>query len=157
MKKWTLGLLSSVLFGSLFLAGCGNSGDTTASSSSSQAAKEEISVGHFPNLDHAPAIVGLRKNIFAENLEGVSIRPQVFPDGNAFMDALNSGNLDIGYVGPGPAINRFIQGNDVVILASAANGATLVVARADSGITTVSDLDGKKSVHQASAAPIMSS
>jgi NitT/TauT family transport system substrate-binding protein len=141
MKKWTLGLLSSLMLGSLFLAGCGNSEDTTASS---EAVKEEISVGHFPNLDHAPAIVGLRKNIFADNLEGVTIRPQVFPDGNAFMDALNSGNLDIGYVGPGPAINRFIQGNDVVILASAANGATLVVARADSGITTVADLDGKK-------------
>lgn len=145
MRKWKLGLLSSVLLGSMVLAGCGNSSEETAATGNegASAEKQEIRIGHFPNLDHAPAIVGLKKEIFAKNLEGVKVETQVFPDGNAFMDSLNSGNLDIGYVGPGPAINRFMQGNDVVILASAANGATLVVSRADSGITKVEDLDGR--------------
>jgi len=142
MKKWKLGFLAGALVSSLFLAACGNSANEQASGEGGSE-KQEIRMGYFPNLDHAPAIVGVNKGIFAKDLEGTNIQTQVFPDGNAFMDALNSGNLDIGYVGPGPAISRFMQGNDVVILASAANGATLVVARPDSGIETVADLSGK--------------
>lgn len=141
MKKWKFGFLASALLGSLLLTACGNSNETASSEAAGE--KQEIRIGQLANLDHAPAIVGLKKDIFAKNLEGVKIESQVFPDGNAFMDALNSGNLDIGYVGPGPAINRFMQGNDVVILASAANGATLIVARKDSGIEKIEDLAGK--------------
>ena len=140
MKKFKLAMLAATLFGSMMLTACGGSDSPTTASTENQ----EIRLGYFPNLDHAPAIVGVKKEIFAKQLPGTEISTQVFPDGNAFMDALNSNNLDIGYVGPGPAINRFLSGNDVVILASAANGATLVVARGDSGIATVADLDGKK-------------
>lgn len=141
MKKWKLGFLAGALMSSLFLGACGNNANEQGSGAGSE--KQEIRMGYFPNLDHAPAIVGVKKEIFAKDLEGTKVATQVFPDGNAFMDALNSGNLDIGYVGPGPAISRFMQGNDVVILASAANGATLIVARPDSGIEKVEDLSGK--------------
>lgn len=141
MKKLKFSFLASALLGSMLLTACGNSSETTSTEAGTET--QEIRVGQLANLDHAPAIVGLKKDIFSKNLEGVNIESQVFPDGNAFMDALNSGNLDIGYVGPGPAINRFMQGNDVVILASAANGATLIVAREDSGIEKIEDLAGK--------------
>lgn len=142
MKKWKFGFLTGALVSSLFLGACGNNANEQATGSDSTE-KQEIRMGYFPNLDHAPAIVGVKKEIFSKELEGTKIDTQVFPDGNAFMDQLNAGTLDIGYVGPGPAISRFMQGNDVVILASAANGATLIVARPDSGIERVEDLSGK--------------
>lgn len=145
MKKWKFGLIAGAILSSLALTACGNSGSdsTSANQGTEKQETQEVRMGYFPNLDHAPAIVGVKKEIFATNLEGTKVNTQIFPDGNAFMDALNSGNLDIGYVGPGPAITRFMQGNDVVILSSAANGATLIVAREDAGIETIEDLSGK--------------
>jgi NitT/TauT family transport system substrate-binding protein len=134
------GLIFVLLFAmvSFLLSACGSSSTTSGTSNG-----ETIRIGYFPNLDHAPAIIGIKKGIFANELKGVNVQTQIFPDGNAFMDALSSGNIDLGYVGPGPVITRFMQGNDVVILSSVANGGTTVVARKDAGINSVKDLGGK--------------
>ncbi|TMW73468.1 aliphatic sulfonate ABC transporter substrate-binding protein [Alteribacter natronophilus] len=117
----------------LFLSACsaGGGGGT-----------EEVSIGYFPNLDHAAGIVGKEKGFFAEEMAGTDVDFVNFPNGNDFIDALSTGNIQMGYVGPGPAINYFLQGGDVVVLAAAANGATLIVSREDSGIYTLEDLNG---------------
>lgn len=142
-----LTLLFSIL---IILAGCGTAepaggkGQASKDQASNDGQKSEvIRVGYFPNLDHAAAIIGLEKGFFQQELDGVKIETQIFPNGSLFMDALNTDQIDIGYVGPGPAMGRFVQGGDVVMLGSAANGATLVVARADSGINSTKDLNGK--------------
>lgn len=133
MKK--LIVILSLLFVSVLLGACGQgaTGDV----------KNEVKIGYFPNLDHAAGIAGLEKGIFKEALDGVEPEFVHFPNGNDFINALDTGDLDIGYVGPGPAINYFLQGGDVVVLSSAANGATLIVAHKDSGIKTIEDLSGK--------------
>ncbi|PYZ98298.1 ABC transporter substrate-binding protein [Alteribacter lacisalsi] len=131
MKK-TLSILGSAVL--LLIAACGSGG------AGGQA--EEVSIGYFPNLDHAAGIVGKEKGFFDEEMHGVEIDFVNFPNGNDFIDALSTGNIHMGYVGPGPAINYFLQGGDVVVLAAAANGATLIVSREDSGIYTLEDLDG---------------
>lgn len=136
MKKLSF-VVAVILLVSVVLAACGNSSTTTGG------APSEISIGYFPNLDHASAIVGLQKGFFEQELGDVKPNFLHFPNGNDFINALDTGDLDIGYVGPGPAINYFLDGGDVVILASAANGATLIVARNGSGIETIADLSGK--------------
>ncbi len=104
---------------------------------------QEITIGYFPNITHAPAIVGMSENIFGNKLEDIKINTRIFPNGSLFMDALNTGQIDIGYVGPGPAINRFLQGADVKALASASTGGTVLITRKDLNYNTVKDLKGK--------------
>jgi NitT/TauT family transport system substrate-binding protein len=118
---------------SLVLAACG-------SSDSSSGELDKVRIGYFPNLDHAAAIVGIENGFFEQELGDVEAEFVDFPNGNDFINALDAGELDIGYVGPGPAINYYLSGGDVVILSSAANGATLIVARKGSGIETLEDL-----------------
>lgn len=135
MKK----LVSALIIGLLVttLTACGTSSSTSGGTA------EDVTIGYFPNLDHAAAIVGKELGMFQDELGEIEANFKHFPNGNDFMDALDTGAIDIGYVGPGPAINYFLGGGDVVILGSAANGATLIVAREGSGIESLEDFGGK--------------
>jgi|UPI0003FFA772 NitT/TauT family transport system substrate-binding protein len=135
MKKWLKA--SGIALTIAALTACG------AGSTTGDGPAENINVGYFPNLDHAAAIVGKEKGFFDEELGEVTADYQHYPNGNDFIEALETGNLDIGYVGPGPAINYFLTGGDIVVLGAAANGATLIVARDGSGIETLEDFGGK--------------
>jgi len=106
-------------------------------------AQEEITLGYFPNITHAPAIVGVSEGIFIEQMNGITIKTKIFPNGSLFMDALATGQIDLGYVGPGPAINRYLQGADVKALASASTGGTVLVTRKDFKYNSVKDLEDK--------------
>ena len=136
MKK--VGILFLTLAFFLLLAACGEGEQGNGSDTDSGA----ITIGYFPNLDHAAGIVGKEKGFFAEELTDYEVDFRNFPNGNDFIDALDTGGVDIGYVGPGPAINYYLTGGDVVVIGAAANGATLIVSREDSGILTLEDFDG---------------
>ncbi|UCZ55137.1 aliphatic sulfonate ABC transporter substrate-binding protein [Bacillus shivajii] len=141
MKK-LLGTL--MLAGTMIIAAACGEGDTNGGGDTGAGASQgEVNVGYFPNLDHAAGIIGKEKGYFAEEIENHDIDFLNFPNGNDFIDALDTGVIDMGYVGPGPAINYFLSGGDVVVLGAAANGATLIVAREDSGIHSLEDFDGK--------------
>src|SRR5205807_9539491 len=57
---------------------------------------------------------------------------------------LFAGAIDIGCIGAGPAINGYVKSHGaVVIVAGAASGGSILVARAGSGIKSVKDLAGK--------------
>lgn len=104
---------------------------------------KEINLGYFPNITHAPAIVGVSEHIFADQLNGIKIKTRIFPNGSLFMDALATGQIDLGYVGPGPALNRYLQGADVKALASASTGGTVLVTRKDFTYNSITDLKNK--------------
>ncbi|MCA1031143.1 aliphatic sulfonate ABC transporter substrate-binding protein [Bacillus timonensis] len=138
MKK--IGLLTSIMFlvFGLVLAACGTSEGTNGDG------KKKVVIGYFPNIDHTPAMVAKEKGFFQEQLgEDVVIEYKTFPDGGAFMTALKTGEIHAGLVGPGPVMNNFTNGADVVILAGASSGGTSIVASKESGIETIEDLDGK--------------
>ncbi|MBU9719919.1 MULTISPECIES: aliphatic sulfonate ABC transporter substrate-binding protein [Bacillaceae] len=145
MKK--LHYLFLTLAGLLFLTACGEgdqdgsqtTGDTDGESIE---ASGDVNIGYFPNLDHAAAIVGKEKGFFEEEMQNYDLEFVNFPNGNDFIEALDVGNIDLGYVGPGPAINYYLAGGDVVVIGAAANGATLIVSREDSGIYSLEDFDG---------------
>ncbi len=134
MKKWLQATGIALIFG--VLTACGTDGNQGAGS-------EEVNVGYFPNLDHAAAIVGKEKGYFQEELGETKALFSSFSNGNDFIEELEAGTIDIGYVGPGPAISYYLSGGDVVILGTAANGATLIVSREDSGIESLDDFGGK--------------
>jgi NitT/TauT family transport system substrate-binding protein len=136
MKKWIKATGIALVLGALTACGTDSTGGSTET-------EKDVRIGYFPNLDHAAAIVGKEKGFFDEELGERGAEYTHFPNGNDFIDAIETGNLDIGYVGPGPAINYFLNDGDIVVLGAAANGATLIVSREDSGIETLEDFDGK--------------
>jgi NitT/TauT family transport system substrate-binding protein len=105
-----------------------------------------VRVGYFPNVTHAPAVLGLAQGgaIRAALAGKASLVTRTFNAGPAAMEALHARALDLCFVGPTPAINAFARGGDLVIVANVANGGSTLVARKDAGIRTVADLAGRK-------------
>lgn len=139
MMKKKLALLMVMLLTVSLLAACADQQTTK------ETTKENLSIniGYFPNLSHAPAMVGLEKNFFKEELENVEINTMTFPNGSLFMDALATDQIDIGYVGPGPVLNRFLQGDEVVVISNASKGENVLVVRTDVTFNDIKDLEGK--------------
>lgn len=103
-----------------------------------------VRLGFFPNLTHAAALVGLEKGYFQKELGNVKLTAKEFIAGTALNEAFAAGEIDIGYIGPGPAINGAVRGLPVQIIAGASNAGAVLVARKGSGIQSYKDLAGKK-------------
>jgi len=105
-----------------------------------------IRVAHFPNITHAQALVGLADGTFQKALgDNVKIVRKSFNAGPEEIEALLAGEVDLGYIGPVPAINGYIRSNgDLRIIAGATNAGAVLVVRQDEKIKQISDLAGKK-------------
>lgn len=114
-------------------------------SSGPAAAKSTLNLGFFPNLTHAPALVGLQEGYYAKALgSAVTVRQLAFNAGPAELSALLAGSVDIAFIGPSPTITGYEQSKGAalkVIAGACSGGAGLVVAK---GITSVAQLKGKK-------------
>lgn len=115
----------------------------------SQAAEgpKQIRVGFFPNLTHAPALVGLANGTFQEALgQEIEIKKIVFNAGPAVVEALFAGELDLAYLGPNPAINGYVRskGTALKIVCGSTSGGAVLVVQSDSGIVKPADFAGKK-------------
>ncbi len=104
-----------------------------------------IRIGYFPNLTHAPAVIGIENGDFQKSLGNVTIEPQVFNAGPSEIEALFANQIDVAYVGPGPSINGYVKSDgDLRIISGVASGGASFVVRNDSGIESVQDFVGKK-------------
>lgn len=103
-----------------------------------------LRLGYFPNITHAPALVGVDDGIFARQLGTTRLETFTFNAGPAAIEALLSGSLDASYVGPNPAINAYVKsrGEAVRIVAGATSGGAFLIVRPD--ITGAADLRGKQ-------------
>ena len=123
------------------LAACGGDGG----SSSTGGAPEEVTLrlGYFPNITHAPALVGVGEGLFEENLpDDVDLETLTFNAGPEAVEALFADGLDITYIGPNPAINAYAQsdGEAVRVIAGSTSGGAFLVVR--DGIDGVGQLAG---------------
>lgn len=105
----------------------------------------EISIGYFNNVTHAQALYMKAKGVLEESLgEDVTVKWTAFNAGPAEVEALFSADIDIGYIGPVPAVNANVKSQgDVVILSGSTKGGAILLKRKDSGIISVADLAGK--------------
>jgi len=103
-----------------------------------------VRLGFFPNITHAQALYARASGSFEKKL-GNPIQWTAFNAGPAAIEALFANEIDATFVGPGPAINGYIRshGEKFVIVAGAASGGAALVVRADSGILTDRDFNGK--------------
>jgi NitT/TauT family transport system substrate-binding protein len=136
-----LALAATAIVAAGSLAACGGDDDNAASASGEA---KTIRLGYFPNITHAPALVGVNKGFFQTALGSTKLEAKTFNAGPAAIEALFSGAIDATYIGPNPAINGWATSKGTalkIIAGSTSGGAGLVVKQ---GINSVADLKGKK-------------
>lgn len=109
--------------------------------------ENSVRVAFFPNIGHSIAIVGIEREIFSEKLGNqTTIKTRVFDSGPQVIEAMFANEIDLAYVGPGPAINGFLKsdGKSLKILAGAASGGVSLVVHPNSSIKSPSDFSGKR-------------
>lgn len=134
-------ILASVV-GIIVLSALGitlNSGD--------QSHDPKLRIAYFPNIGHAIPIVGIEKGFFQNSLgDTIRIETRVFDSGPQAIESLFANSVDLAYVGPGPAINGFLnsENHNVKILAGSASGGASFIVHPESEINSASDFAGKK-------------
>ncbi|MEU8654550.1 aliphatic sulfonate ABC transporter substrate-binding protein [Streptomyces sp. NPDC048737] len=136
----------------LVLAGCGYGSQATdrgAAKIAPQAEKtdglDSVMIGYFGNVTHATALVGNRKGFFQKALGATEAKYAVFNAGPSEIEALNSGSVDIGWIGPSPAINGYTKsgGKNLRIIGGSASGGVRLVVDPDR-IASLRDVEGKR-------------
>lgn len=128
----------------MLVAGCAPRSGQTPSGADG---KPRLRLAFFPNVTHAAALYGTGTGDFAKALAGkASVEERVFTAGPAEIEALFAGEVDLGYIGPGPAVNGFVKsdGQALQIVAGAASGGAALVARKGVAVKGVKDLAGKR-------------
>ena len=122
----------------LFLSGCGFWGG--------QNERMKIRIAYFPNIIHTQALI-LKNQCSLEEAwnESCDVEWISFNAGPSEIEAIFAGEVDIGYIGPVPALNANVKSKgDVKIIANATNEGAVFFVRKNSGVTSVNDLSGKK-------------
>lgn len=106
---------------------------------------DSVKIGYFPNLTHATALVGIQEGLIAKELGGTEVKASTFNAGPSEIEALNAGSIDIGFIGPSPAINGFSksEGKSLRIVGGAASGGVKLVVDPKK-VKTLDDLKGKR-------------
>lgn len=135
MKKRVLAtIITLAILSVLCLAGCGEKKED-----------KTINIGYFNNITHAQALYMKSQGSLETALgEEVTVNWTAFNAGPAEVEALFAESIDIGYIGPVPAINANVKSDgDVQILSGATKGGAILIKRAGVNIQSVADLSGK--------------
>ena len=136
-------ILALTLATALALAGCSRAAEAPSAPPAATSPAAELRLGYFPNITHAPAIIGVANGYFTQELGSTKLTTQTFNAGGDEIAALLGGSLDAGFIGSSPAINGFAKSNGEgvrVIAGSTSGGAQLVVSP---DITSPEQLKGK--------------
>lgn len=144
MKKTKLLFLTLIfIFGGMMLlgAGCQNNEER----------QKTVKLGYFPNITHSQALVGTSNGKFQESLgSDIKLETKTFNAGPNEIEALFAGEIDLGYIGPSPAVNGYIKSNgeSLKIISGATSGAAVLVLQKDLAEKFKKDgakvLEGKK-------------
>ena len=112
----------------------------------------KIRVGHFPNITHAQGVIAHAlsrqgKGWFEQRLGAdTKIEWFVYNAGPSAMEAIFARSIDLTYVGSGPALNAYTKSNgqEIRLIAGAANGGSGLVVQSDQNLKAPSDFRGKK-------------
>jgi NitT/TauT family transport system substrate-binding protein len=153
LRKKTLVASAGLAVLALAVAACGSSSASTSATTAGSAGSASapttsqpkpvtVHLGYFPNLTHAPALVGVAQGLFAKDLAPDTLSTQTFSAGPAENQALLSGSLDIAFEGPSSALSAYSSSHGAIaIIAGAASGGAGLVTSAS--ITSPAQLKGK--------------
>jgi NitT/TauT family transport system substrate-binding protein len=127
-------LLLLVLF-----AGC-------AAQRNDDAGNKPVRLAYMPNVTHAQAVIGAARGDFQKALGERKLETYTFNAGPTIVEGIYAGHVDIGYVGPSPALNGFLnsKGDEIRVISGSASNGVLVVGNRKRGITRLDQLAGKR-------------
>jgi len=143
MKKFISAFI--LIVGIFTLAAC--SGDEDVSTDEDGEEKEEsqeltkVKVAYMPNFASLNALVaGVETGGFED--EGIEEELVEFADGPTIIAAMESGSIDVGYIGPGAHVLS-VQGTANIFAFAHLGNADEVIANTDKGVNEIADLKGK--------------
>ncbi len=139
MKRYAIAAIAAA---GIFATACGQAVSSAAPSDDQPLT---IRLGYFPNLTHAPALVGVKKGFFASALgSSVTLETHTFNAGGDAVTAILSNSIDASFVGPSPTTNAFVQshGEAVRVIAGSTSGGALLVVKPS--INSIAALKGRK-------------
>ncbi len=134
-KRKVLVIAGMILTMACAVVGCGKKED----------AATEVNIGYFNNVTHPQALL-MKAEGSLESAYGseIGVKWTAFNAGPAEVEALFAGDIDIGYIGPVPAVSANVKSmGDVQILTGATKGGAVLVKRQGSTVSNVADLAGK--------------
>jgi NitT/TauT family transport system substrate-binding protein len=138
------GIVAAVAVLALALTGCAsNSGGGNGGGSSDAAAPEEltpVNFGYIADFNGA-SLLAIAKDQDLWTKHGVKVTESVFTNGPLQIQALGTGDLDFGYIGPG-AMWLPASGQAKIVSINTLGSADRVISQA--GITSLKELKGKK-------------
>ncbi len=138
-KPLSLFLAIIVCLGTTLFAasGCGNK---------EKDGKTNVRIAYFPNITHSQALVIKNQSTLEEKwADKCNVTWTSFNAGPAEIEAIFAGKIDIGYIGPVPALNANVKSNgDVKIISNSTNAGAVLLVRKGAGINSAADLAGKK-------------
>jgi len=140
-RKLTHLLTATLLVASSFIfASCGDS------ESGDRAERTKVRIAYFPNITHTQALIMKNQKTLEEKWKDTcDVSWTSFNAGPAEVEALFAGEIDLGYIGPVPALSANVKSNgEITILSNCTDAGAVLLKRTDAGIETVQDLAEKK-------------
>lgn len=136
LKKWRAGTLL-LAFLLLATAGC---------SSKEKTDDKTVRVAFFSNITHSQALIGKDNGAFQKALgDEIKVKWKQFNAGPAEIEAMLAGEVDIGYIGPGPAINGYAKSKgELKIIAGVMDAGAILVSKKGLEIKDMKELSGKR-------------
>lgn len=138
MKKRMKKLLAAAVTAAMMLTmtACGQKEDD----------QTKVRIAYFPNITHTQALV-MKNQKTLENTwqDKCEVTWTSFNAGPAEMEAIFAGEIDLGYIGPVPAVSANVKsGGDVKIISNTTDAGSVLLKRKGTDISSVKDLAGKK-------------
>ena len=107
--------------------------------------EKTVNIGYFNNVTHAQALLMKSEGALEKSLgKDINVEWTAFNAGPAEVEALFSGDIDIGYIGPVPAVTANVKSDgDISIISSATKGGAILVKKKGSDIESAKDLANK--------------
>ena len=129
------------------LAGCCFALVNASCSKPAPTKADKVRIAYFPNITHAAALHAAATGGFQTAVgDTVKVEERVFTAGPAEIEALFAGEVDFGYIGPGPAINGYLKSNGqaLEVIDVAASGGASLIATKGREIKSLAELAGKR-------------
>ena len=146
--KMKFGITALAMSATLALAACGGGNSSDGAANGGGAASGEtqsVTIGALPIVPTAVIHMGVEKGIFEDN--NLDVKIETGQGGAALVPAIMSGTMNFATGNPTSLLTARDRGMDVRVIASytydTPDGVHAVLAKADSGIESAKDLEGK--------------